>query len=152
MKNLKKYMIKKEWMQKIHNINNKINNILGMQKRNKAVNQIIFMEILRQVKIFIKSILILHHSKKVIKAQRKINILHGEIFMGHSLVIKINGSNHIKKRNNNKKNKIKNKNKKENKKGRSHGMVVILKKKKIFLENIIMVINKILKKMLEIKM
>lgn len=145
-------MIKKEWNKKIHNINNKINSMLVRQKRNKIVNLVIFMEILRQVKIFIKSILILHHSKKIMKALRKINIHLGEIFMGHTLVIKTNGSKLIKKRNKNKKNKIKNKNKNKRVKGRSHGMVDILKKKKTFLENIIMAITLILRKMQEIKM
>jgi len=145
-------MIKKEWKQKTHNSNNKINNILEMQKKNKKVIRVTFMGILRLAMIFIKSIQILHHSNQIIKAQRKINIHHGEIFMGHTLVLKINGSNLIMKRNSNKDNKIKNKNKVKRKKERNHGMEDIHKKKKIFSENIIMVIIPILKNKQEIKM
>jgi hypothetical protein len=145
-------MIKKDLRLKIHNFNNQINNIQEMQEKNKKVIQIIFMGILRQVMIFIKSIQILHHSNQIIKAPRKINIHLGEIFMGHTLVIKINGSKLIMIRNSNKDNKIKNKNKDKRMKEKSRGMGDILRKRKIFSGNIIMVITSILNNKQEIKM
>ena len=131
MKSPNLYMIRKEKRRKI--LNPKIlakNNI----KVNLVGNRVIFMEISKQVMIFIKNIQISNLSKIARIVQRKISIHLGEIFMGHTLVIKINGSKLIKKRNKNKKNKIKNKNKNKRVKGRSHGMVDIQKKKKTFLE------------------
>ena len=149
MKNLKLYMIKKEKRPKIHNPKILAKTILNNIKVNRIINQVIFMEILKRVMIFIKNILISHLLSRIIKiVQRKIGIHHGEIFIILKLKIQKSGKRLIKNKKKNKKVIIKKKKKKE----KSLGMEVIHKKKKIFLENIIMEIKKILKKMQEIKM
>jgi hypothetical protein len=137
-------MIRKEKRRKI--LNPKIsakNNI----KVNLVGNRVIFMEISKQVMIFIKNIQISNLSKIAKIAQRKISIHLGEIFIKLRVKVQKNGRILIKNKKNNKSKKIKKKKKKE----KSLGTEDILKKKKIFLENIIMEIRKILKKMLEIK-
>ena len=147
-------MIKKEKRLKIRNLKILAKSILNNLKgniKNLAVIKVIFMEILKQAMIFIKNILISHHNKIIKIAQRKISIHLGEIFIIHNLKIQISGSRLIKNRkNNNKRNKNKMVNKKKKKKEKSLGMEDIHKKKKIFLKSIIMG-NKGLKKMLEIK-
>ena len=144
MKSPSLYMIRKEKRRKI--LNPKIsakNNI----KVNLVGNRVIFMEISKQVMIFIKNIQISNLSKIAKIAQRKISIHLGEIFIKLRVKVQKNGRILIKNKKNNKSKKIKKKKKKE----KSLGTEDILKKKKIFLENIIMEIRKILKKMLEIK-
>ena len=144
MKSPSLYMIRKEKRRKI--INPKIlakNNI----KVNLVGNRVIFMEISKQVMIFIKNIQISNLSKIAKIAQRKISIHLGEIFIKLRVKVQKSGRILIKNKKNSKSKKIKKKKKKE----KSHGTEDILKKKKIFLENIIMEIRKILKKMLEIK-
>ena len=148
MKNLKSYMIKKERRPKIHNPKILAKTILNNKKVNRIINQVIFMEILKRVMIFIKNILISHLSRIIKIAQRKISIHLGEIFIILKLKIQKSGRRLIKNRNKNKKVITKKKKKKE----KSLGMEDIHKKKKIFLENIIMEIKKILKKIQEIKM
>ena len=98
--------------------------------------------------IFIKNIQISNLSKIARIAQRKISIHLGEIFIKLRIKVQKSGKILIKNKKNSKSKKIKKKKKKE----KSLGTEDILKKKKIFLENIIMEIRKISKKMLEIKM
>lgn len=141
-------MIKKERRPKIHNPKILAKTILNNKKVNRIISQIIFMEILKRVMIFIKNILISHISRIIKIAQRKISIHLGEIFIILKLKIQKSGRRLIKNRNRNKKVITKKKKKKE----KSLGMEDIHKKKKIFLENIIMEIKRILKKMQEIKM
>jgi hypothetical protein len=138
-------MTKKERRLRIHNSrilakNNKNVNLVG--------NQVIFMEISKQVMIFIKNILISLNSRAARRAQRKINIHHGEISITQKLKIQISGRMLIRNKKNNRNKTIRRKKKKE----KSHGMEDIHRKKKIFSENIIMETNIILKKMQGIKM
>ena len=145
MKSLNLFTTKKERRLRIHNSrilakNNKNVNLVG--------NQVIFMEISKQVMIFIKNILISLNSRATRRALRKINIHHGGISITQKLKIQISGRMLIRNKKNNRNKRIRRKKKKE----KSHGMEDIHRKKKIFSENIIMETNIILKKMQGIKM
>jgi len=110
------------------------------------------MEILKQVMIFTKNILILHKNSKIRIVNNKINIHLGEIFINQKKNKKRIGNKHTKIKRIITRNNIKKKRKKNRKKERNLGMVDIQEVKRIFLENIIMVINKILRNKQGIKM
>lgn len=108
MKSLNLFTTKKE--RRLRILNSRI-----LAKNNKNVNlvgnQVIFMEISKQVMIFIKNILISLNSRAARRAQRKINIHHGEISITQKLKIQISGRMLIRNKKNNRNKRIRRKKK-----------------------------------------